>query len=200
MKKKGLVIGGIAAVAVLTGGWALAQPAGFGPGGMGPGGMHGQMGPGMHGPMTMGMHGQMGPGMHGPMGSGAMQSGPGFAVLDPARLDALKTELGIKPAQEQAWTKYTKAVQDSAAAMKTAREGVNPEAVGKLGPQERFAIGTKMREQAQKQHDTVKTAANDLLTTLDDAQKTKAQQTLPGLVFGPGPMRGAFMGGAPFHH
>ena len=50
MKKKGLVIGGIAAVAVLTGGWALAQPAGFSPGGMGPGGM----GPG-------GMHGQMGP-------------------------------------------------------------------------------------------------------------------------------------------
>ncbi len=28
----------------------------------------------------------------------------------------LKTELGITPAQEQAWSKYAKAVQDAAAA------------------------------------------------------------------------------------
>ena len=51
MKKKFLVIGGIAAATLLVGGWALAQatgPGGFGPPfmrGMGPGGM----GPGMHG-------------------------------------------------------------------------------------------------------------------------------------------------------
>jgi hypothetical protein len=37
-----------------------------------------------------------------------------------------------------------------------------------------------------------------LLTTLDDAQKTKAQQTLPGLAFGP--MRGASMRGPHFRH
>ena len=50
MKKKVLVIGGIAAATLLVGGWALAQSTGHGPGGMrgmGPG-MHGQMGPGMH--------------------------------------------------------------------------------------------------------------------------------------------------------
>jgi len=63
MKKKFLVIGGIAAATLLVGGWALAQSAGHaggfgppfmqgqGPGGMGPGGMMG-MGPGM-----MGMNG-----------------------------------------------------------------------------------------------------------------------------------------------
>jgi hypothetical protein len=202
MKKKGLVIGGIATAAVLTAGWALAQPAGFGPGGMGPGGM-GPGGPGgmrgMHGMMGPGMHGQMGPGMRSQMGPGAMHGGPGFA-FDPAQLDALKTELGIRPAQEQAWTEYTKTVQDAATAMKTAREGVNPDAITKLGPQERFAFATKMREQAQKQHETVAAAANELVATLDDAQKAKAQQTLPGLAFGPGPMHAAGMRGPQHQH
>ena len=194
MRKKGLLIGGIAAVTVLAGGWALAQPAGFGPGGMGQGGQGGTRG--MMGP---GMHGQMGPGMRGHMGPGAMHGGPSFA-FDPTRLDTLKTELGIKPAQEQAWTKYTKAVQDAATAMKTAREGVNPETVGKLGPEERFAFATKMREQGQKLHETVTTAANELLATLDDRQKAKAQQTLPGLTFGPGPMHAAGLRGPQHQH
>jgi hypothetical protein len=95
MKTKALIIGGIAAVAVLAGGWALAQttghgpggfgPGGFGPGGFGPGGMHGmrgQMGPGasgMHGPMGQGMFGgNMGPGRQGAAGPGVRgQMGPG---------------------------------------------------------------------------------------------------------------------------
>jgi hypothetical protein len=131
----------------------------------------------------------MGPGMRG---------GPGFAQLDPARLATLKTELGITAAQEPAWTKYTKAVQDAAATMKTAREGVNPDAVSKLNPQDRFAAVTKIREQGQKQFETVKTAANELLTTLNDTQKAKAQTSLPGLAFGPGAMHTA--GGPPFRH
>ena len=131
---------------------------------------------------------------------GPERTARGLLLTDPARLDALKTELGITAAQEPAWTKYTKAIQDAATAMKTAREKVNPETVGKLGPQERFAFATKMREQGQKQFETVKTAANELLTTLNDAQKAKAQQTLPGLAFGPGAMHGAFAGGPPFRH
>ena len=75
MKKKLLVIGGIAAATLLIGGWALAQSADYGPRGMrgmGPGmgmGMHGQMGPGMRGQMGPGMRSQMGPGM---MGMGMM--------------------------------------------------------------------------------------------------------------------------------
>jgi len=64
MKKKVLVIGGIAAAVLLVGGWALAQSADHGPGRM-------------HG-MGMGMHGQMGPGMRGQMGSGMMGMGPGM--------------------------------------------------------------------------------------------------------------------------
>ena len=112
----------------------------------------------------------------------------------------LKTELGITAAQEPAWTKYAKAVQDAAATMKTTREGVDPDAVSKMTPQDRFAFVTKIREQAQKQFAAVKTAAEELLATLDDAQKAKAQQTLPGLAFGPGTMHAAGMGGPQHQH
>lgn len=187
MKKKFLVIGGIAAATLLVGGWALAQatgPGGYGPPfmrGMGPGGM----GPGMMQHMGRGM----GPGM-------MMHGGPSQTFADPAQIETLKKELGITSAQEPAWTKYAKAIQDSAATMKTTREGVDPDAVSKMSQQDRFAFVSKMREQGQKQFETVQTAAKELLATLNDTQKDKAQETLPGLAFGgPGPMRGAFMGG-----
>jgi hypothetical protein len=181
MKKKILVIGGIAAATLLVGGWALAQASG--PGGFGPPFMRG-MGPGMMQHMGRGM----GPGM--------MHGRPSQTFADPAQIETLKKELGITSAQEPAWTKYAKAVQDSAVTMKTTREGVDPEAVSKMSPQDRFAFVSKMREQGQKQFETVQTAAKELLATLNDTQKAKAQETLPGLAFGgPGPMRGAFMGG-----
>jgi hypothetical protein len=184
MEKKVLVIGGIAAATILVGGWALAHPSGHGPGGFGPRamqGMHGQMGPGMRG--------QMGPGMH---------RGPGLAHFDPARIDPLKSELGITTAQEPAWTKYAKAIQDAATAMKTTREGVDRETLSELSPADRIAFMTKTREQAHKRFEVVQAAANELLATLDDTQKTKSRQLLPGLAFGPGPMHGARMGG--LHH
>jgi hypothetical protein len=213
MKRKVLLIGGIAAATLLAGGWALAQTDGHGPGGFGPGamqgwhgqmgqgmgGMHGRMGQGMHGQRGPGMHGRMRPGMRGQMGPGT-QGRPGFTQFDPARIDTLKTELGITAAQETAWTKYAKTVQDAATAMKTARENVNPETLSKLTPPERFASVSKVREQAQKQRETVQTAASELLATLDDSQKAKAQQTLPGLAFGHGPMRGAGLGGPQHRH
>lgn len=81
MKKKVLLIGGIAAVVVLAGGWALAQSANHGHGmhGMGMGmAMHGQMGPGMHGQMGQDTQYRMGPGMRGQMGRGMMGMGPGM--------------------------------------------------------------------------------------------------------------------------
>ncbi|MBI5910286.1 MAG: Spy/CpxP family protein refolding chaperone [Betaproteobacteria bacterium] len=200
MKKTFLVIGGIAAATLLVGGWALAQSPGYGPGGFGPGGMmgmHRPMGPGMNDQMGQGMRGQMGPGMRGQMGP-RMHGGPGMTQFDPARIDILKTELGITSAQEPAWTKYAKAVQDSAATMQKAREGINPDAISKLSPQDRFALVTKTREQGQKQFETVQTAAKELLATLNDTQKAKAQTSLPGLAFGPGMMHSAGVGGPPF--
>lgn len=193
MKKKTLLIGGIATAAVLAAGWAFAQSAGHGPGGMGPGMMQ-------H--MARGMGPGMGPGMMRHMNHG-MDPGAthdrGVMQFDPARLDTLKAELGITPAQEQAWTNYAKAVQDAATTMKTTRAGVDPDAVSKLSPADRFAFVTKMREQAQTQFDAVRTASNELLTVLDDGQKAKARDILPGLAeHGPGPMRGAMNG--PQHH
>jgi len=208
MKKKFLLIGGVAATTLLAGGWALAQSAGHDHGGMGPGGrqgMHGQLGQGMHGQVGQGRHGQMGQGiggMHGQMGQGMqgrMRGGPGQTFSDPARFGTLKTELAITAAQEPAWTKYTKAIQDAATAIKTTRETVDPETVGKLSPADRFAFVSKMREQRQTQFEAVKTAADELIATLDDTQKAKAQVTLPGVAFGPGTMRGAGLGGQQQH-
>lgn len=201
--KKTFLFGGIAAAAVLVGGWAYAQSAGFG--GSGPGGMHNMMAGGMHGMtgrgmhggmhggMGPGMHGQMGPGMRGPMGPG-MHGGSGAAALDPARIDALKAELAITPAQEPAWTKYAQAVKDAASTMTSARESVDRDAVSKMTPADRYAFVSKMREQGQKQFEAVQTAAKELLATLDDKQKASAEEILPGIAFGPGSTRGAGMG------
>ena len=80
--------------------------------------------------------------------------------------------------------------------MKTTREGVDPQAVSKMNPADRFAFVTKVREQGQKQFESVKAAANELLAALDDTQKAEAADILPGLAeFGPDMMRGAGMGG-----
>ena len=144
-------------------------------------------------------HGMM-KGMGHGMGPGMMHGGPGLTFADPARIDALKAELAITAAQEPAWTKYAKAVQDAAATMKTARESVDPDAVSKMTPSDRFAFVTKMREQGQKQFGAVKTAAEELLATLDATQKAKATDILPGLAFGPGLMRGAFAGDQQHKH
>jgi hypothetical protein len=200
MKKKTLAIGAIAVAAVVAGGWAVAQTIGP-PSGSGPPFMHGKgHGPGMmgHGPGMMKGMGGHGPGMtmggHGPgtmKGMGPMTLGQG-AFADPAQIDWLKGELGITAAQETAWSKYANAIQDGAAAMKTARENVDPGAVRAMGPSERFAFVSRMREQGQRAFEAVRTAADELLAVLDDAQKAKANTILPGLAFGHGPMRGPF--------
>jgi len=200
MKRKSLVIAGIAATAALAGGLALAQTVGPGSGGegMGPGMMMKGMGHGM-GPGMM-MNG-MGHGMGHGMGPAMMQGGPASGFADPAGLDQLKAELAIKSAQEQAWNTYAKAVGDAAAAQKTTAEGVDRQAVGKMKPADRFAYVSKMREQAQTQFARVKAAADELLATLDDEQKAEAREILPGLAeSGPGMTRGAGMGGPQHRH
>lgn len=192
MKTKTMVIGAIAVAAVLTGGWALAQSVGPSRG-FGPPFMHGHSSEGMGPGMMKGMRHGMGPGMMKGMSPGMLHGGPGSAFADPAQIETLKGELGITAAQDAAWGKYVKAVQDAAAAKKTARESVDPTAVGRMTPSDRFAFVSKTREQAQKQFEAVGTAAKELLAVLDEAQKAKAGDLLPGLAFGPGrPMRGEF--------
>lgn len=186
-----LALGGAAAVAGTLGWAALADMPMHG-------GQHGMgMGPGMMHQMGAGM----GHGMGGGMGRGAMHGGPGHSLVDPAQIGALKTELGITPAQEPAWDSYAKTLQEAAATMKTVREGVDPEVVGKMSPPDRFAFVTKMREQGQKQFETVQKAAKELLAALDESQKAKAADILPGVADrGPGMMRGTAMGGPQHSH
>jgi hypothetical protein len=127
-------------------------------------------------------HGMMGHGI----GQGMMNGAPGSGFADAEDIDELKAELGITPAQELAWSKYVKVVQNATAAMKTTRERVDPQAVSKMSPADRFAFVSKRREQGEKQLEAVKTAANELLVTLDDTQKAAAADILPGLIpFGP---------------
>jgi hypothetical protein len=188
MKKRTVVLGGLATAILLAGGWAYAQSAGYGPGGFGPMFMHGPggMGPGM---MRSMMGGQMGPGMmHGMMGGGQ-------TFADPARVDALKADLAIKPEQEAAWTKYATALKDAAGTMTAAFEAAGNDP-NDANPQDHFAQMTKIHDLGRKQFEAVQTAANELLATLDDAQKAKAQESLPGLAFGPGMMHGR-AGGPP---
>ncbi len=75
MKKKTLVIGGLAAATLLVGGWALAQSGEHGSGGMR------SMGMGMHGQMGQGMRSEMGPGKRGQMGAGMMGMMGGNATM-----------------------------------------------------------------------------------------------------------------------
>jgi hypothetical protein len=155
----------------------------------GPGFMRGE------GPAEMG-YGQM---QH--VGRGKTHGGPGLTQAGPAQIEALKSELGITPAQEPAWTNYVKTIQDAAATMKTTRDNVDRDAIGKISPQDRYAFVTKMREQRRKQFEAVKTTADQLVATLDDRQKAKAREILPGLAsFGSDTMHGAAMSGPRHGH
>jgi hypothetical protein len=153
--------------------------------GMGPG-----MGQGMGHGMMQGMgHGMM-EGMGHRMGPGMMHGAPGAAFADAEDIGELKAELGITTAQEQA-----------AAATETTRGSIDRQAVSKMSPADRYAFVSKMHEQRQQQVDAVKTAANELLATLDDNQKAKAADILPGLAtFGPATMRGANVVGLQHRH
>lgn len=150
-------------------------------------------------------HGRMG------MGPGMMMGGPGMgpgAVMGPgmmagrlgdpaARLATLKTELAIRPEQTADWDAYAKVVTESAAAMKDHREHVDRDAVRNMQPKDRQAFAAAMLKQREENFAKVKAAADALLAKLDDAQKAKAQGTLPGLAAaGPGQgMRHGMTGG-----
>src|SRR3984893_4729571 len=171
MKNGALIVASIAAAAALAVGSALAQSPGVGE--SGPPSTQGQdprgAGPGMMHNMARGMGPCMGQGMmqhmgHGMMQGGMMQGGFDLTQIDPAQVATLKTELGITPAQETAWTKYSNVLRDAAATTKSTREAAT-------------------------------TAADELLTALDEGQKAKARDILPGLASsGPGMMGGMPMG------
>lgn len=170
-------LGAVGVVAATLSWHALAETAmDGGPHGMGP-------------RMMMGMGGG-----HGPMGG---------AFADPAtRLASLKTELGITATQQQAWDAYAQVVQETATAMKAQHQGMDMTAIHDMSDQDRQAFMAQMREQHEEAFEPIKAAAEKLLTALDETQKTKAKEILPGLAeHGPGMMRHAGMGGhGPMQH
>lgn len=169
---------GLAVVAVgILGAHAFAQQGpGFGPGHMG-----------------------MGPGMMKGHGMGPMMGRSQGTFGDPAaRLATAKTEIGIKPEQQAAWDAYAKVVTDAATAARGQRETINPDTIFKMDAKERQAFIAKMQEQRQQNFKTVSAAAETLLAQLDDAQKAKAREVLPGLAAaGHGAGAGHGMAGGP---
>ena len=155
-----------------------------------------QHGPGF-GPGRMGMG--MGPGMMKGHGMGPMMGHTQGTFGDPvAQLATAKTEIGIKPEQQAAWESYAKAVTTVATAARGQREKISPDTILKMEANERQAFITQMQEQRQQNFKTVSAAAEALLAELDDAQKAKARDVLPGLAaagYGPGARHG--MAGGP---
>ena len=113
---------------------------------------------------------------------------------DPAaQLATAKTEIGIKPEQQAAWESYAKVVTDAATAARGQREKLSPDTIFKMEAKERQAFITQMQEQRQQNFKTISAAAETLLAQLDDAQKAKARDVLPGLAaagHGPGARHG----------
>jgi hypothetical protein len=139
---------------------AVAQPA-TGPG-RGPGG---------------------GPG-YGMMGGGGMMGGSWNTA---SYLDSLKARLDITASQEAAWKEYADTVSGVGEQMQGLHKTMF-EAMGTASWQERRDSMDQMFQARQQAFDTVHDAANKLMESLDPAQRTKAQGSLPGLAYRRGMM------------
>ena len=139
----------------------------------------GATGPGSRGP------GMMGQGM---MGQGGMMSG-GFADSS-AYLDTLKGELGITAKQDKAWGDYADVVKGTAEQMRALHESMFA-SMGTQSWEQRRDTMNQMFAARQQAYTNVHEAAVMLFATLDDAQKAKAERSLPGLAaYRPGMMQG----------
>ncbi len=190
MSRKWL-LGGAAVIAILVGGYALAQSH-LGSGHQGMGGMYGQMHGGrMHAQSA----GQRGSGqMHGRQGGmndhDQHRNGPrrqqdnidsgGTASFDPALLARRKAEIGIRPEQEAVWSKYEAAVQAATGARQSRRDTMDDTALQKMTPGDRFAFVSARRDEARKELETIAAAGKGLLAALDDNQKSRTHG-LPAL-------------------
>lgn len=116
-------------------------------------------------------------------GAGMMGKGPGLGrgLTDPTSyLDALKSDLGITPAQEAAWNGYASTVRDVAAQMQGLHQTMY-DAMDTATWQERRDMMNRMFEARQQAFDTVHEAAQKLLPSLTSTQRTRAAMSLPGL-------------------
>ncbi len=133
----------------------------------------------------------MGPGM---MGGGMGMHG-GF-TSSTAYLDAVKKELNITPAQEPAWNDYAGTVKTQAEQLQAQHQTMY-QSMATMTWEQRQTLMNQMFEKRQQSAAAVHAAADKLVASLDDAQKTKAQTLLPGLRYGGGMMQGGGMMGGP---
>lgn len=190
MKKKVLLIGGIAVV-VLAGGWALAQSADHRHGGMqGMGmGMHGQMGQGMRGQMGPGTQDQMGPGMRGQMGPGMRdrmgpgmrgQMGPGMMGMGMMGGNATASELGDLHEMFSNHDQIKRTVTNLPDGIRTVTESDNPEVAATI--QKHVAEMGKRVEEGRDPGLPIETPALHAIFRDKDKIKTAYETTDKGIV------------------
>lgn len=186
---KALAIAGVLAI----GGASVAALAQGGPGYGPPGYGYGPMGY-MHGPGGYGMMGGWG-------GYGMMGGWGGYGYADPAeRLDAVRSELALRPDQTAAWDSYAKAVRDGAKQMQTLRGNIDFDKLRTMSWQDHWAYMGQFHDARAAVFRSIQTARGGLLAVLDDGQKSRLLASGPGNFagnFGPGMGwgRGGYGGG-----
>jgi len=113
------------------------------------------------------------------MSMGMAHQHMGANVADPARLADMKRKLGITEKQTPAWDTYSRAVIDAAASLRAQHQSHMAMTHGSAD--DHIAVMTRMHEQRQQALDIMKTAAQTLLGALDEGQRAKAREILPGL-------------------
>lgn len=132
----------------------------------------------------------MGPGPG--MGRGPRHGMHGWGFADATGyLDALKSRLGVTPAQEAAWKAYADVVIQHANDMRAQHQAMY-EAMGTATWDERRAMMNRMFEARRLSYESVQEAAGTLLPALTPRQRAEAVAILPGLA-PRGPMRRGMM-------
>ncbi len=162
------------------------------------------------------MHGA---GMHGMANKGGMSGmrgmkGMGHSMLDKThgsnkggffdpkkKVESLKKQLGITQDQEEAWSKYEKVFKDVSETKRSRHEGIDRTAMRNMSDDDRQAFRTTMQKQEKENYETLIKAATELLGSLKDEQKSKAQNILPGIAsFNRGKMQHGGMAGKGGRH
>lgn len=163
---KGLAI---AATVIAIGGGSVLAVAQTGPG-YGPGGYGGYWcgyGAGGGMPGWGGGYGRMG------------YWGGGFA--DPAaRLDALKTDLALRPDQTAAWDAYAKAVTDGSAQLRALRDSIDFGKLRTMSWQDHWAYMGQFHDKQAAVFRSIQAARDALLAKLDDSQRSRLASARPG--------------------
>ena len=163
---KGLAI---AATVMAIGGASVVAIAQTGPG-YGPGG-YGGYGCG-YGPGIM-------QGWGGGYGMMGYWGGAGFA--DPAaQLDAVKSDLALRPDQTAAWDDYAKAVTDGSAQLRALRDNIDFAKLRAMSWQDHWAYMGQFHDKQAAVFRSIQTARDDLLAKLDDSQKSRLLSAGPG--------------------